>query len=473
MVFVRRLTCFCCLLALFLHSAQAIQVDIPPIPQIVNKSESAAIRNNHKTGKKGISTRNKKKRKTNNKFKKSVNAKSDETKNKKVAKKQHKKNIRKIEKMEFLDDKVIVELLDEQEKMIVSPKKIGVRVKNKGVPKICLAKNNSGIQNTVQSIENKEEKIVFLKEAKEGLKEHIKNSLVANNVSEDIIDYLIGHFSFVKQTKVRHKKIKKRFVIEQLERYDNKSRMQLGIFYKKMYKDSLNEVEKLFLVDKALVLTIWSMETDYGSFIGNSDAFNALFSACMNAENMQRLRYFEENIIALAVLVDKGYFKRDVISSFDGGLGGCQFMPSSFYKFAVSMNSDKPDIINNNADVFASIGNYMHSMGWRYGEGILTEVEVPDENFDLCLAGMNTSKSIKEWLDLGIKTHKTGVGLEYFENKDAMASLIITDVDNDEIGSKKKRAFLVYDNFKVILGYNQYLWYAINAGLLFEMIKNG
>ena len=469
-VFVKRLTCFCCLLVLFLHSAQAVQVDIPPVPKIVNKSKNVVKKSNRKTDKKVINTRDKKKKKT-NKLKKNVN--SNKETNKKTVKKQRKKNVKKIEKMDFLDDKVIVELLDEQERMTASPKGIAVRVRNKGVPKFCLTKNDSVNQSAIRSDDNEEKKIVLLKEAKEGLKQHIKNSLVVNNVSEDLIDYLMGHFTFVKQTKVKHKQIKKRSVVEQLERYDNKSRIKLGIFYAKMYQDTLKEVDELFAVDKALILTIWSMETNYGSNIGSSDAFNALYSACMNAENMQRLRYFEENIIALAMLVDKGYFKRDVVSSFDGGLGGCQFMPSSFYKFAVSMHNDKPDIINNNSDVFASIGNYMHSMGWRYGEGILTEVEVPDENFDLCLAGMNTSKSITEWLELGIKPHKKGVGLEYLEHTDAKASLIITDIDDKDIDVKNKRAFLVYDNFKVVLGYNQYLWYAINAGLLFEMIKNG
>ena len=57
--------------------------------------------------------------------------------NKKTSLKQ-KKNIKKIQKMEFLDDKSIIDLIDEQEAMILTPKKIPVRVKNKGVPKMCI-----------------------------------------------------------------------------------------------------------------------------------------------------------------------------------------------------------------------------------------------------------------------------------------------------------------------------------------------
>ena len=142
----------------------------------------------------------------------------------------------------------------------------------------------------------------------------------------------------------------------------------------------------------------------------------------------------------LAKLIDNGYFKKDVKSSFDGGLGGCQFMPKSVYDFAVSYNGGKPDIINNNLDVLASIANYLSISGWRFKEGILTEVVLP-QDFDICKTGFNTSKTIKEWKQLGVQLHPN------------------------------KRAFFVYDNFKVVLTYNRFLNYGITAGLLLEEIK--
>ena len=45
----------------------------------------------------------------------------------------------------------------------------------------------------------------------------------------------------------------------------------------------LEVVEDVFYVEPEAILTIWAMETNYGSFIGSYDAFNALYSACMNA----------------------------------------------------------------------------------------------------------------------------------------------------------------------------------------------
>ena len=382
------------------------------------------------------------------------------TKRNKITRKQ-KRNIKKIEKIEFLDDTQIINLIDEQQRMIITPKTINVRTQNKGVPNVCLPQT---------TIAKKEAKRVDkdLQNAKDNLKEHIKQTLISNEVSEKLVEYIYNHLQYQKPTKQKNNDIVQRKMIDFINKYEIPKRIEKGKFYKKMYSKTLEEVEDLFYVDSNAVLAIWAMETDYGSFIGNHDAFNALYSACMNAPNITKLRYFEDNIVSLAILVDKGYFQKDVISSFDGGLGGCQFMPDSFYRFAVSMSGGKADIINKNEDVMASIGNYLHSIGWRYKEGILTEIEIPD-NLNVCLIGMNTVKTIEEWKQLGVKLHPNGIGAEYFDNELTQASIILTD-PNDANDRENKRAFLVYDNYKVIMGYNQQVAYGLTAGLIFEGI---
>lgn len=381
----------------------------------------------------------------------------------KITKKQ-KKNIKKITKIEFLNDKQILDLIDEQQRMVITPIQIKVRTKNKGVPNVCLPQKPIASHH-VNNV-NKE-----LEDTKKTLKTHIKKSLIENEVSADLVEYIDNHLTYVKPTAKKNTEITTRKMIDTINKYDVPLRIKTGIIYKKMYQEVLSDVEDLFLVDRNIILAIWAMETNYGLYIGSYDAFNALYSACMNASSLARLRYFEDNIIALAILVDKGYFKRDEISSFDGGLGGCQFMPDSVYKFAVSLDGGKTDIIGNNKDVLASIGNYLHSIGWRYGEGILTEVDVP-ENLDICLYGMNTVKTIAEWEKLGIKLNKSKIGEEYFYNKTQNASLIITDPNDNLEDKTNKRAFLVYDNYKVILGYNQYLDYGLTAGLIAEGLKD-
>ena len=367
------------------------------------------------------------------------------------------------------DDRKISAIIDNQQKFEIKQKKIPVKTKNKGVPEICL-NNSSQQQKSVKTNNDSNKQNKSLIEAKDNLKSHIKRSLVANDVSGSLVDYIHNHLEYHEPTKKKHAEVVRRKMIDFIEKYKVQERVKMGKMYKKQYRDVLMEIENLFNVDAEAVLAIWGMETNYGEFIGKSDAFNALYSACMNAGSISRLRYFENNIIALAILVDRGYFEKDVISSFDGGLGGCQFMPDSFYRYAVSLSGDrKTDIINSNEDVLASIANYLHSFGWRYGQGILTEIKLP-EIFDPCLIGMNTVKTVGEWKKLGIKPDKNKVGKRHMNDDLAMASIILTDPNDTYEETPNKRAFLVYDNYKVIMGYNRQLAYGLTTGLIFEGI---
>ena len=391
--------------------------------------------------------------------------KSIEEKNKKNINQNKTKNIlKRTSKISAIPDNSISSLIDFEQTKKTNHKKIKVNTKNKGVYNLCIPKKKTDIK--------KEKKInKALENAKDELKDHIKTSLIRNNVREEIINYVVDSLKFSKKAEKKNNEIKKRTMMEAIEKYDIQNRGKTGKVYKKMYKEALNEITDIFNVEANILLTIWAMETSYGSFIGNYNAFTALYSASMNSTDIQRLRYFENNLIHLSKLVDEGVFAKNVVSSFDGGLGGCQFMPDSVYKYALSLRGGKPDIINKNEDVLASIGNYLYSMGWRYNDGILTEITLPN-NFDKCLIGMNTIKTIKEWKKLGIIPHKNGIGKEYMEDDNKLASVILTDIDNDDIKDYKKRAFLVYDNFKVILTYNPRLQYGIISGLIYEEIGN-
>lgn len=365
--------------------------------------------------------------------------------------------------IEVISDRNISKLIDSKD-TIRKNRPIRVSVKGKGIAKQCLPK-----QNITPSEQKKINKA--LEERKANLKEFILKSLRANNISEGLTKYIYDNLEHIKMTVAKDKEVRKRTVTEFIERYNVPERAKQGAIYKKMYQEELQTVEDLFYVDKNAILTIWAMETKYGDFIGKTPAFNALYSAAMNARNNARLEYFTNNLVMLAKLVDYGYFKPEVISSFDGGLGGCQFMPDSFYRYAVSYDGGKADIINNNKDVFASIGNYLYSTGWRHHEGILTEVVLP-EGFDVCKAGMNTSKKVSEWKKMGVKAHPNGIGADNMMDDEAKASVMIVDIDDTSKSLQEKRAFLVYDNYKVILGYNSMPKYGIVAGLIYEGIGN-
>ena len=55
--------------------------------------------------------------------------------------------------------------------------------------------------------------------------------------------------------------------------------------------------------------------------------------------------------------------------SWAGAMGQCQFMPSSFVKYAQDWNKDgKKDIWKTKSDVFASAANYLKNTNWNYNQ---------------------------------------------------------------------------------------------------------
>lgn len=358
-------------------------------------------------------------------------------------------------------DEELINLIDE-DNLIKKYKKSSFINKNKGVSKICLPKTKITTQK--QKIINQD-----LEDRKEGLRQHILLSLKANNINNELTIKIYKNLTHIKSTISKNRTFIKELEEDFIKRYNIDYRFKQTLLQKNKYLDELEIIEDTFFVNLEAIITIWGMETMFGKNIGRYNAFNALYSACMNADTMQRLEYFEYNLIMLAKLVDTGFFKEDVKSSFDGGLGGCQFMPDSVYRLALSYDGNKADIINNNLDVLTSIGNYLYNKGWKKDQGVLTEITLPDD-FDICLSGLNNKKSVKEWFELGIQLHKSRVGYLNIEDEDKQASIIIVDIDNDKKTLKEKKAFLVYDNYKVFLTYNKEIKYGITAGIIYEKL---
>lgn len=78
------------------------------------------------------------------------------------------------------------------------------------------------------------------------------------------------------------------------------------------------------------------------------------------------VNFFESELTSALLIIDQGHVSAsDMQGSWAGAMGQCQFMPSSFLAYAVDYDRDgKTDIWTNRKDVFASIANYLNTVGW-------------------------------------------------------------------------------------------------------------
>jgi membrane-bound lytic murein transglycosylase B len=219
----------------------------------------------------------------------------------------------------------------------------------------------------------------------------------------------------------------------------------------------LAEIEQRYGVQPRFVVALWGIETDYGRVTGGYPIVSSLATLAFDG---RRSAYFKGELMNALTIVDQGHIKsKDMIGSWAGAMGQCQFMPSSFLKFAEDWDGDgRRDIWTTRGDVLASAANYLGKSGWQHEQTWGRPVRLP-AGFDAKLIGLDTRKSLAEWSRLGVKS---GDG-KALPHKDLQASVVLAETG-------KGPAFLVYDNFRTIMKWNRSTFFALAAGHLADRI---
>lgn len=219
----------------------------------------------------------------------------------------------------------------------------------------------------------------------------------------------------------------------------------------------LHEIGAHYGVQPRFIVSLWGIETSFGANMGN---FNVTRSLATLAFDGRRSDFFRGELLQLLTIMEKNHLANSAVKgSWAGAMGQTQFMPSSYNKFAVDYNHDGfADIWHTKADVFASIANYLAKTGWDNNTGWGRKVQLPP-NFDTALTGMEQRKALNEWSRLGVKTADGHM----LPAKAIAASLIILDNNPHE-------AYIVYNNYRVLLDWNKSKYFATAVGLLADKI---
>ncbi|MGC1183325.1 lytic murein transglycosylase [Legionella sp.] len=220
----------------------------------------------------------------------------------------------------------------------------------------------------------------------------------------------------------------------------------------------LEDVAKKYGVNPCFIVSFWGMETSYGTYMGNFPVIKALATLAYDSNRKEFFR--KELFIALRILNEGHVSLPDFKGEWAGASGQPQFLPSSWVKYAVDYDGDgRRDIWRSKPDVFASIANYMKQNGWQTGQPWAIQVKLP-KNFDMTMEGKNIVKSVSEWNALGVRTDK-GQPLPY---QNMQASIV------QPLGGP---TFMTFPNYKMILHYNNSIYYAGAVGYLADKICQG
>ncbi len=219
----------------------------------------------------------------------------------------------------------------------------------------------------------------------------------------------------------------------------------------------LDRVEAEYGVPARFLVAFWGLETGYGSFMGD---FSVIRSLATLAHRGRRGDMFRDQLLDALRMIDRGYATVDQLrGSWAGAMGHTQFMPGTYMRYAVDADGDgRRNIWSSLPDVFASSANYLSSAGWQPGETWGREVSVPP-GFSWELADLSIRLPLSEWQSLGVR-RLDGTALPV---ADLEASLILP------MGHQGP-AFLVYDNFRVIMEWNRSVYYAVSVGHLADRL---
>ena len=219
----------------------------------------------------------------------------------------------------------------------------------------------------------------------------------------------------------------------------------------------LTAAARKYRVQPRFIVALWGIESDFGRLTGGFSVIGALATL---AHDGRRSAYFRSELLHALRILDEGHVTpEDMTGSWAGAMGQGQFMPSTFVNFAVDGDGDgRRDIWDTRADVFASMANYLGQLDWHDDATWGREVRLP-HGFDLTLAGGDTIKRLGAWQTLGVR-RADGSDLPA---RQLRAGLVMP---NGESGP----AFLVYDNFRALLGWNRSNFFALAVGHLADHI---
>ena len=247
-----------------------------------------------------------------------------------------------------------------------------------------------------------------------------------------------------------------RRIWEYLDSAVSPTRVSMGRQRLDEHRALLDRIGAAYGVDPRVIVAIWGLESGYGNNVGSYDVIQSLVTLAYEGRRQAAFRAF---LLQALRILERGDIARDrMVGSWAGAMGQTQFMPGSYLSYAVDQDGDgRRDLWRSLADVFGSTANYLAGHGWVAGETWGAEVALP-AGFDYRLTGADTRRSLAEWQQLGV----TGVRGSPPPTRGA-AALIVP-------AGHRGPAFLVYDNFRVILRYNNATSYALAIGLLADRI---
>ncbi len=301
-------------------------------------------------------------------------------------------------------------------------------------------------------------KIKFKKRAiNEGISKSTVNNLIDNsNFLPDVIKYDRYQPEFYEDTKTY------------ISKRTSSKKVKLGKIILNKENNIINKVSSEYKVDKNLLLALMGIETNFGNYLGKMDIVSSLATL---SYDQRRSEFFTKELITLLKLVDAKIIDPSTLfGSWAGAFGNFQFMPSTIKNHAIDYNKDGSIDLKNIEDSFASAANYLSNLGWNDNTPCFYRINlnenIPDKFLNTSAKKIKNERKVK-YLKNYIKNSSF---LDKYDN--LTAAIVTPDAEIVENANKLNPAYIIFNNYKLILKWNRSLRFSLAVCTLKNSFEN-
>tara|TARA_B100000427_G_scaffold329249_1_gene344699 strand:- start:978 stop:1973 length:996 start_codon:yes stop_codon:yes gene_type:complete len=251
------------------------------------------------------------------------------------------------------------------------------------------------------------------------------------------------------------------------KRTSNK-KLKNGITLYLKNKEVINNIETKFNVEKELLLALMGIETNFGKYLGKMDIISSLATLSFDK---RRSAFFTNELITILKLIDNNIIDYQTLyGSWAGAFGNFQFMPTTIKQYALDYDNNNQINLKSIEDSFASAANYISSIGWKNENPCFIKVNL---NQNVPIKYLNTSAkkiSFKKKFKFFKKYIDNPETINIDEN--LYAAIVTPDKDIVPDSEILNPAFIVFNNYELILKWNRSLRFALAVCTLKNNFKN-
>ena len=302
-------------------------------------------------------------------------------------------------------------------------------------------------------------------------KKSFKQIALQNDISEKTFDMTMSNVKFLPDV-IKYDRYQPEFY-EDTKTYISKrassKKVSKGISFYKENSKLIKTIEAQYNIEKELLLALMGIETNFGTYVGKMDILSSLATLSFDK---RRSEFFSNELLTLLRLIETNQVDyKTLYGSWAGAFGYFQFMPSTMKNYAIDYDKDSYIDLKNNNDAYASAANYLSQIGWNdklpcfYKINLLNDV--PKKYLNVSAKKLHNKKKLKYF--------RKYISDEYILDKkfdNLTTSLITPDKDIIPDAETLSPAYIVFDNYEIILKWNRSLRFSLAVCTLKDKLKN-